>query len=94
MKYATFYDGSFVFPIVYILKALTNVVVIYWGFYTKMTPIRGGDILIQIDVTVSFTTIDIYISIVRFITHQGQRSFLEIVSANHELTAKHWSLSK
>ena len=29
VKYATYYDGSFVFPIVYILKTLTNVVVIY-----------------------------------------------------------------
>ena len=29
VKYATYYDCSFLFPIVYILKALTNVVVIY-----------------------------------------------------------------
>ena len=35
-------------------------------------------------VTLSFTTIVIYIRIVRFIAHQGQRSFIVIGSANRE----------
>ena len=43
----------------------------------------------QIDVTVSFTTIVIYIRIVRFIAHLGQRWFLVIGSANRELSTKY-----